>query len=167
MVAAEFRAWSDRRLTKDFQLSNSFQDLNTLKQLEVTNYHHRDQFMYGEDLKKGFIAQQVAEVFPEAVVQSKGFLPNIMAPSTKIDLVNGAYQITLDQAHKLTLKDKVKIMVKDGELKLAIHDIIDDHTFSIKSDENKFDQKVFVYGKEVDDLHSVCLLYTSPSPRDS
>ena len=76
VVAGEFNAISDERVKKIDGVSNSKEDLNTLKQIEITNYHMIDP-SHGEKPIKKLIAQQLEEVYPQAVSMSQNSIPDI------------------------------------------------------------------------------------------
>ena len=76
---------SDARLKTVLGRSNPAADLALLRQLRITDYQMRDRAAYGSQRFKKVIAQEVEEVFPQAVSQRPGFLPDL-------------YQLTYAQA---------------------------------------------------------------------
>ncbi|MEM6264572.1 MAG: tail fiber domain-containing protein [Bacteroidota bacterium] len=67
IAASSFQAHSDTRIKHIQGISNSEADLSTLMQIEVTDYRLRDSISKGNRSIKKVIAQQVAEVYPQAV----------------------------------------------------------------------------------------------------
>ena len=150
-----FIAGSDNRIKKDLQLSNNKEDLATLKKIEVTNYRHVDNIKRGEDFTKGLIAQQVKSVFPEAVSLHTEFIPNTFSFPSKVVAKNNSQIFSLPKAHDLKKGDKIKLVTDGNETQVIIYDIIDAQTFAIQHSENTFSEKTFVFGKEVEDFHTV------------
>ena len=82
VVALEFNATSDARLKTVLGRSNPAADLALLRQLRITDYQLRDRAQFGERRFKKVIAQEVEQVFPQAVSRQNGFLPDIYAVPT-------------------------------------------------------------------------------------
>ena len=155
VVGDSFFAISDERTKKDFSSSINKMDLETLKQIKVTDYQHIDVFNKGNAVKKGLIAQQVKSVYPQAVSLRRGHIPSVFSFSTHIDSKENKYKITLENPHGLKINDKVKVITLTGEESITVSQIHDDFSFSVIPKEIKIEDKVFIYGKEVDDFHTV------------
>ena len=84
MVAAEFNATSDRRLKVVVGVSDKAADLALLGQLRITDYTMRDRVQFGNRAFKKVIAQEVEAVFPQAVQQHTGFLPDVYALTSAV-----------------------------------------------------------------------------------
>ena len=153
--AGEFWVISDSRIKKDFRLSNNIQDLSVLKQLRVTDYRHIDFMNKGNDLKKGFVAQEVSEVFPEAVTTSAAFIPNVYEVSTSTRLTAGQMTVSLGKKHEFTVGDVVKLILPDNsEQETTVSATPSETSFSVNW-ESEAPEKVFVYGKKVNDFNTV------------
>lgn len=147
---------SDRRVKKDITPSNPVNDLAQLQRLRVTDYKYKDVITKGDVWKKGFIAQQVAEVVPEAV--SKGgtdVIPDIYAPAKNARLEANTLYLTMEQAHGLKPGDKVRLMGDDHQEDLLVQTTPSATSFTVGNWTYKAPEKVFVYGREVTDFHSV------------
>ncbi len=83
VVATEFNATSDRRLKTIIGLTDNAADLALVNQLRITNYEMRDRATFGDRRFKKVIAQEVEAVFPQAVLQQTGFLPDVYAVATR------------------------------------------------------------------------------------
>ena len=143
--------YSDERIKKDISVSDSEKDLETISKIEISNYKHIDQ-AHGTRVHKKVIAQQVIKHYPEAVAIGKEVVPCIYEKST---IKDGVIKISADSCGSDTcckLNDKIKLIYPDGSKELV--NIIESDGDSIKVDSNKSGD-VFVYGKEVDDYHSV------------
>jgi hypothetical protein len=75
--AFAYRAFSDQRIKQNARQSDAAADLATLRNLRVTDYQYVDVIAKGNGWHKGFIAQEVENVFPEAVAKSEDHVPNI------------------------------------------------------------------------------------------
>ncbi len=143
--------FSDERIKKDVSVSDSKQDLETISKIEISNYKHIDE-AHGDRVHKKVIAQQVVKHYPEAVAIGKEVVPCIYEKST---IEDGVIKINVDNCGSdacCKLNDKVKLIYPDGSKELV--NIIESDGDSIKVDSDKSGE-VFVYGKEVDDYHSV------------
>jgi len=147
---------SDRRVKKDFHVSNATSDLNALQRLQVTDYKYKDVVTKGDVWKKGFIAQQVAEVVPEAVSKrGTDVIPDIYAPAKNARLEASTLYLTMEQAHGLKPGDKVRLMGDDHQEDLLVQATPSATIFTVSNWAHKAPEKVFVYGREVTDFHSV------------
>lgn len=154
--AAEFHAVSDKRIKTNFALSNAKSDLDIIKQIQVTNYSHIDTLANGSAIKKGFIAQQVESVFPQAINQSSNFIPNIYSLSSQMVNDEAARQMTISVAdsHRLAVGDRVRLIVTNGQVELEVLATPSANQFSIETVKDLGEQ-VFVYEKEVHDFRAV------------
>jgi hypothetical protein len=152
--ATSFQATSDRRIKSIDRVSDPAKDLETIQKLNVTDYHYIDTGLNGGRLQKGFIAQEVQAVIPEAVSQGAGYIPDIFAPAdtTAFDANQQRLTVSLSKAHELKLGDKVRLLCEStGTLEVAIESIPSEHEFIVANCE-KNPGRVFVYGKRVPDL---------------
>lgn len=147
-----FVATSDARIKNIIGRTNTTDDLDKLRKIAVTDYKYIDQVNNGSRLQKKVIAQQLKEVFPMAVNQNKGIIPNVYQIAEKAVIVGNTTQISMSNAHDLTTGDAVKLIVdKEGEKILDVT-VLDSCTFSVAQVLNN---QVFVYGKQVNDLLNV------------
>lgn len=144
-----FHAHSDERI-KDIQgLSNAKEDLTTLMNIEVTNYTLKDKIANGDKRTKKVIAQQVKKVFPQAVsTNTIQVIPDIYQLAT-IDK-NGWVNLSTD----LQKGDKVQVIFEDKKELLEVI-ATKENAFRVGSTDNRQLTTVFVYGKQVDDFHTV------------
>ena len=139
--------------------SDSAKDLETLKQIEITDYTMKDVVKLGDAPCKKVIAQQVEKVYPTAVktIGYKGFTftPDIYEVSSSVESDGqNAFTISLAKTHGLKEGETVRLITeKNPELHVVAH-VVDDKTFTVTTKELLAD-KVFVYGKQCLDLKSV------------
>jgi hypothetical protein len=152
--ASEFNAFSDSRIKHIIGESSANQDLATLMKLIVTDYTHIDVVGKGAASKKGFIAQQIEAEFPEAVSQSRDFIPNVYEVPPHIQYIQESQilEVTTSKPHEFISGDMVKL-IGDKTYELPV-EVKDAHTFLVKN--WKYGkQNIFVFGKEVSDFRAV------------
>lgn len=151
-----FVAVSDRRIKDIVGLSDTQKDLAQIEKLRVTDYEMKERPVGGHKINKGFIAQEVREVVPEAVHQSTNFIPSVFADSKSFsyDQTAQTLSVTMDKDHGLKKGDMVRVVVGDSKIEEQVTDIADDKTFTIGNVRSE-PKHAFVYGKRVDDFLSV------------
>jgi len=145
MAATEFHAFSDARIKNIQGLSSSSEDLETLKQIKVTDYQFIDTISKGNKVIKKVIAQELKEVYPNAV--NTGITRTIPNIYQLAEINNGWVNLETD----LVKGDKVKLIFHDEEVELMVAEV-SSTGFKVDTEE---EGKVFVYGKEVNDFHAV------------
>ena len=150
IAASEFNAHSDIRIKNIKGLSNTSQDLQTLMQIQVTDYTLRDSIAKGSTPQKKVIAQQVAEVYPQAVSTSLTEVVPDIYQRTKVQ--DGWIMLTTD----LKVGERVKLITEESadiyEVSAVDHDRFQVDELKTQDSELK---TVFVYGREVNDFHTV------------
>lgn len=154
VLAQGFLAASDARIKKNIEHSQTASDLSTINQLKVTNYNYIDQVEKSKNLQKGFIAQEVEKVIPEAITKLTDFIPNIYAVADKVEFrKDGKAVITTKKPHELKANDVVRLITATKD-DYKVEKVIDKHRFEVSGLSAKNDG-VFVYGKKVDDFKVV------------
>jgi hypothetical protein len=104
----------------------------------------------GNSTVYGFIAQQVKEVIPHAVEFVKDIIPNIYKRATCSSNI-----ITLenDVSQELNINDNIKIYDEFGKDDMYNITEINENTIKIDKDINS--SNVFVFGKEIEDFHTL------------
>jgi len=149
---------SDARAKTIHGVSDAAHDLDTLRKIKIQDFHWTDRTVDGFRPHKLTIAQQVEEVFPEAVMISPApkAIPNIysMASSVNHHAGRGELVLTLDKNHDLTEGDSVDLFSKGKEMKeFNVTRVLNEKTFAVASEQSL--EEVFVYGKYVNDFRSV------------
>jgi hypothetical protein len=150
---------SDARLKNIIGRSDSAEDLDVLKKIEITDYTLKDRATYGDTPLKKVVAQQVKRVYPTAVkslgLKGVTFIPDIylLADSVKSEKPN-VYRIHLVKAHGLNDGDTVRLITPENPSIAATVAVVDDKTFTVTTKQPLGD-KIFVYGKECLDLEGV------------
>ena len=143
VVAGEFNAISDARIKNIEGVSNSDKDLETLNKIEVTDYHMIDPSHGDKPIKKA-IAQQLEEVYPQAVSKSTNCIPDIYLLA---DCNAGKIEIK----NNLKVGERIRLIFEDKE---EIASVISRGANSIQTN-LQLSGKVFVYGRQVDDFRTV------------
>jgi hypothetical protein len=143
---------SDSRLKNIKGITNNQKDLAVLNQIEITDYKYKDEISYGSVVQKKVIAQQLKSVYPIAVNQSTGVIPNVFEVAKSSTIINNKTEITTSKAHDFATGDEVKLILnKSGEKTFKVT-VLNDTTFSINE---IITETIFVYGKKVNDLLNV------------
>ena len=158
IAATEFDAYSDNRIKKDRINSNAEKSLQTLMRLQPVEFKYIDEVEHGGDNKMGFIAQEVMNDFPQAVQTSTGFVPSVyqMSKSISFNAANGQLQVTTEKPHGFKVGDKIKLLTQNNRNAVAtVAAVNNDNTFTVGEWTEPGINSVFVYGKEVNDFHTV------------
>ena len=148
--AGAFVAHSDERIKDIEGISNSENDLQTLMQIEVTDYRLIDSLAKGNKPIKKVIAQQVAEVYPQAVTNDlTEVIPDIYQ---RAEVKKGWIMLATDPKPG----ERVKLI---GEQRSEVYEVLESEASRFKvafpSTINRSPSTIFVYGREVEDFHTV------------
>jgi hypothetical protein len=155
LVSAQNVTNSDARIKNIVGQSNQNEDLQTLRKIVVTNYTFKDVVKMGYGIQKKVIAQQVEQVYPQAVQKRSDFIPDIYAVA---DVVTGTNELilTLQKPHGLTKSTKIKLIDNNQtEFEAMVTGVSSANQFSIDVSEPVNTSKLFVYGRKVDDFRAV------------
>jgi hypothetical protein len=142
---AEFNVISDSRIKTDLKVTDSAKDLGTLCAIEVTDYRLKDTIAGGAKPYKKVIAQQLETVFPQAVNQEVGVVPDIFK---KAAVENGWVKLATD------LKVGEQVSILDDKAK-AVHKVLAVREGAFQVGATLAGKQVFVYGREVKDFRTV------------
>ncbi|BAV95261.1 hypothetical protein [Ichthyobacterium seriolicida] len=151
----KFLATSDKRIKSIKGVSDRREDLKKLLNIEITDYTMIDSIESGVMPFKKVIAQQVENILPQVININKGIIPNVYELAKSVKTSNEGSAITTNKAHDFSIGDIVKIIIEnDGDRSVKVKRVIDSNTF-LTEEVLDSKNKVFIYGKEVDDLRSV------------
>ncbi len=145
ILADVFLAFSDRRIKTNLSLTDSVKDLKTLMGIEVTDYQLKDTAANGNAQHKKVIAQQVEEVYPQAVNRQKGVVPDIYQ---KASVKEGWVQLATD----LKVGERVRLMLPNGD---SVEDVLEVRSGSFRTSLKTPTDELVVYGREVSDFRTV------------
>lgn len=142
--------FSDRRIKDIEGLSNPAEDLATLQQIEITDYRKID----GGKQEKKLIAQQVREVFPQAVSLREGVIPSIYEHIANFHFEEGMLRIETAKPHGLTPGDQIDYYTETDKFgKQEVGSVLSETAFTVKA--AAAPKELFVFGKWVEDVHVV------------
>jgi Head domain of trimeric autotransporter adhesin/Chaperone of endosialidase len=147
-----FVATSDARIKNIIDKTDGEKDLEVLKKIEITNYTYKDNVNNHAGLQKKVIAQQVKSIYPIAVSMNAGIIPNLFETAQKISVVNNVSTISTTTPHDFKTGDLVKLIIESGKEIEVIVSVLNANEFTINQ---PVTERVFVYGKKVNDLHTV------------
>ena len=145
IIAESFLAFSDERIKHVEGRSDAARDLSTLTGIQVTDYTYIDSVAKGAGRQKKVIAQQVEKVFPQAVRRSTDVVPDIYQ---KAEVKDGWIKL----ATNLKKGERVRLI---GESEEGIHEVIEVRDGAFRTTFRPATEKIFVYGREVNDFLSV------------
>jgi hypothetical protein len=147
ILADHFFVSSDARIKTDLAPTDSTSDLATLSRIQITNYRHKDQSAAGATTQKKVVAQQVEQVFPQAVASRTGVVPDIYRHA---EAHAGWVQLATD----LRVGDRVRVITPEGD---SLHPVLEANPAAFRLDlpASASATDVFIYDREVPDLKSV------------
>ena len=161
-IKSELSIWTAGYLiySSDIRIKNNIIDidddmaLQKILLIQPKTYEYIDKSR-GNDKVYGFIAQQIKEVIPEAITITKETIPNIFKTcecnNDEITLSNDII------SSNLNINDKIDVIDMENQRKqYTITDILDN---KIKLNENLISSNCFIYGKEVNDFHTLDKTY--------
>ncbi|MFN7976673.1 MAG: tail fiber domain-containing protein [Vicinamibacterales bacterium] len=146
LVGSGFAAISDARIKTITGESDSASDLATLRKIRITDYLFKDTVLHGANSQKKVVAQQVEEVYPQAVSQTTEVVPDIF---TKAPIAKGWVSLATD----LKVGDRVRFITPDGQR--ATHEVLEVADGRFRTNFAEEAGEVFVYGREVKDFRIV------------
>ena len=136
---------SDVRIKTDLHPTDSLKDLETLMEIQITNYKYKDTIANGKAPQKKVIAQQLETIYPQAVITQKGVVPDIFKNATVKD---GWIELATD----LKAGERVRLISASGE---SLEEVLEVRDGAFRSSLKAGAEKAFVYGREVSDMRSV------------
>jgi hypothetical protein len=144
-TAGFFIATSDARVKIIKGRSDAGKDLASLQGIEVTDFRYKDVIAHGTGPQKKVIAQQVEKVFPQAVSKHTDAVPDIYKPAACKD---GWVVLATD------LKEGERVKLIGGKAE-GVYQVLEVAKDRFRTDFKPAGDKVFVYGREVNDFRAV------------
>jgi hypothetical protein len=151
IIGSTYVSTSDKRIKKNFKpIENISTVINGLKPVQYD-------LIKTDRTTSGFIAQEVAEVYPSATSMTKDFIPNIMEKATvdgNIITFQNSKDIVLSVGNAIKMCKEDDYNNGDG---VIITGIIDNNHFTILDEDAKLftDGYVYLYGVAVADFMNV------------
>lgn len=153
ILTSSLHVFSDKRLKVITGYTNK--SIEIFRKLRVVNYVYRDSLEMGKNRKKGFVAQEVERVFPEAVFKTTGVIPDIFQIGKNViyDEDTKTLIVTVDSLSDLKVGEKVRLIGEQQHLVEVVE--VNGTTFKVKDWPEENTREVFVYGREVDDFRTL------------
>ena len=145
IAAAMLLVFSDERIKISLGRSDNSTDLQTLLGIEITDYRYKDVISKGDAPHKKVIAQQVEQVYPQAVSKHTDVVPDIYQPASIID---GWVELATD----LQPGERVRLICDKTE---GVFDVLEVTKDKFRADFKPNGDQVFVFGREVNDFCNV------------
>jgi hypothetical protein len=145
MVTTLLDIHSDARIKKILHPTDSVEDLQTLMAIQITDYHLKDTVANSNAPQKKVIAQQVEQIFPQAVSIRKGIIPDIFK--------NAAVQENwVMLATDLKVGERIRLVSPSGE---SVEEVLEVRGDAFRTSLKSAVEEIFVFGREVPDFRSV------------
>jgi hypothetical protein len=150
-----FTLASDLRIKKDIQPAEQGA-LKVIDSIPIKSYDLIDNYRDGGRTSFNIIAQELIEVFPEAISKGVSYIPSIYSKCQWIIVNSDEIEIHINKPHDLVVADEIEILLEDSSLKECdVTAIINETTFRVKKwDDFKMEitDECFIYGKKVKDF---------------
>ena len=142
---------SDQRIKSDIVTLDANISLELYRKLRVVKHSYIDKKNFGNITKYGFIAQEVLQLLPDAVIPKTDFIPSIYKTATFVNDQTLHFDNPLKDIQQFNIGTKLKCYdVKNEIVWATIKCVID--TQNIEIEELNTNDKLFVYGHSVDDF---------------
>ena len=155
-VSVQTVTTSDARIKNIIGLSNNQRDLDKVRQIQITDYRYKDVHTWGNQTFKKVIAQQVEEVYPQAVRKMTSIIPDIYALADQVVFEETSKHLTVSMSKNYDVKvgETIEfILEKEGKVQGVVASV-SGNSFTVKNWQYPTD-KIFVFGREVKDFRSV------------
>ena len=150
-----FTLASDIRIKKDIQPAEQGA-LKVIDSIPIKSYDLIDNYRDGGRTSFNIIAQELIEVFPEAISKGVSYIPSIYSKCQWITVNADEIEIHINKPHDLVVGDEIEILLEDSSIKECdVTAIINETTFRVKKwDDFKMEitDECFIYGKKVKDF---------------
>ena len=155
-VSAQTATTSDARIKNIIGSSNNQRDLDKVRQIQITDYRYKDVHTWGNQTFKKVIAQQVEEVYPQAVRKMTSVIPDIYALADQVvfEATSKHLTVTMSKNYEVKVGETIEfILEKEGKVQGVVASV-SGNSFTVKNWQHPTD-KIFVFGREVKDFRSV------------
>jgi hypothetical protein len=149
-------AVSDARIKRIVGRPEPANALADICKLQVADYQLLDDPDETIAASRGFIAQEVEKVMPEAVTRTRDFIPCLLASATKTQFREDSKKLTLalSSPHGLKIGDVVRLKTLTGTMDLPVVGVASELEFELGECKSE-PKQVLVWGKQVPDFRSV------------
>ena len=151
-ITATTTNFSDVRIKTNIIDINDISALAIIRQIQPKIYNYIDVINKGDKPVWGFIAQQVKSVLDYSTSLITSIIPDIYELAEVLN--SNTIKLNTKTTINFEINKIIRLIKTDGQpLETKITSILDINTFTVK--ENIFQQQIFVYGREVDDFHTL------------
>ena len=149
---------SDRRLKENIKRSSKQEDLKLLEKIKISDYN----LIGNSNKEKKIIAQDLEQIFPQAVSMQADFIPNINKFVKIKNIKNHIIEINLEN-HDLGFGDELRFKifkrhkehVSQESIDLFVIDIEKEKIFIEYSSKLKEGKEFYLFGKKVQDMRVI------------
>ena len=143
--------FSDQRIKTDIINVDIQSNLEIFRKIRPVKHGYIDKLEYGNVHKYGFIAQEVQQLLPDAVIKGTQIIPSIYTTATVVNNVLLHFDKPIQDIKQFSIGTKLKCYDDKNEIVwVVIKAIID--TQNIEIEEKITNDRLFVYGHSVDDF---------------
>ena len=144
---------SDKRIKTDIIKMNTSNELDIFRKLQPVKHGYIDKSIYGYMNKYGFIAQEVQQILPEAILSKNEVIPSIYNKASVIKTENIIlnFDKPIKEIEQFKFNTKLKCYDNNNNISwVTIKQIIDE--YKIEIEEDIVQPELFIYGHKVDDF---------------
>ncbi len=142
--------FSDQRIKSDIINVDIESNLDIFRQIRPVKHGYIDKLEYGNFNKYGFIAQEVRQLLPEAVIEGTQIIPSVYC-NANIDNFLLSFNKPIHDIQHFKIGTKLKCYDDKNEIVwVTIKEIINSHNIEIE--ETITNDMLFVYGHSVNDF---------------
>lgn len=148
--------FSDARIKDIVGRTNSAEDLATLRNISVSNYYMKDRAQFGNKIFKKVIAQELEQVYPQAVSKQTSTIPDIYSLAEKVVFDQKSKNLTvfLPKNYGIQVGERIEMVLEAlGKIKVEVVEV-SANSFTVKNWKYTT-EKIFVLGREVNDFRTV------------
>jgi hypothetical protein len=143
--------FSDQRIKTDIINVDIQSNLELFRKIRPVKHGYIDKLEYGNVHRYGFIAQEVQQLLPDAVIKGTQIIPSIYKKATVVNNVLLHFDKPIQDIKQFSIGTKLKCYDDKNEIVwVVIKAIID--TQNIEIEEKITNDGLFVYGHSVDDF---------------
>jgi hypothetical protein len=149
---------SDARIKKDIADISDTQSLMILRTLKPRTYKYKDQTYRTTDDVYGFVAQEVRDVFPEAVKEIREGIPNVLQMTTIVNRVIALDIVLLEYDDAGAVWPTLVVYGPyDKKIELTISEVLADGVLVEEHEDLALftDGTIYVHGQKVDNFLAI------------
>ena len=146
--------FSDQRIKSNIINVDIQSNLELFRKIRPVKYGYIDKLEYGSVHKYGFIAQEVQQILPDAVIKGTQIIPSVYCNANIVNTQNNfilSFDKPLKDIKQFSIGTKLKCYDDKNEIVWVIIKAIID-TQNIEIEEKITNEGLFVYGHSVDDF---------------